>query len=674
MPHILNQQTVAVALEELIPQYWNCWNTLRSELSRYKDETHGIKRAQRACRNRAVLINFDTLPLHIQNDLGDPRKVNHILERYYKRDSQAVDFYSDHTTKDGNYILPEAQERYVINASLMMALTQLKADREQERINKGGSLRGILTTLATDAESFKEIMLAKFGYSHNVPTSKRFKIAFRDFRRDGYISLIKDRKGASIQNARKVNEEAIQLFNNMFASQRHKPTPTEIANQYNAFILGKLEVINTDTGEVYNPKDFKTISNGSIRSYLKKWENQIGNEAVRNGDRQKLMTKFDPYHSFTQPQLAGSIISVDDRQPPFEYEKGKRMWFYNGIDLASECITTWVYGKSKEGIILEFYRQMIRNYHEWGFNIPNELECESSLNSSYRGSFLKEGQMFQDVTVYANKARSKRIEAYYKPLRYQIEKKREGWIARPFSRSEANQISNVKRKLIPYQQLTDECLADIQTWNNMEHSKAEGMTRWEYFCANQNPDVKPTNYKAILPHLGEHTKSSCNAGITRFNSKKWLLGDHGKINTGEKLISLMKLVEGKTFDIYWLNGNDYKIIKALVYMDGRYICELLPKPVPNKARIEQTDADREGFTLMQRYEATVNGFMKVQKNSLEKVTIIDHRETTLNNKFKIPQLHKEALELPSPNSVVEPLPDFDDTYEINYNSNPADNL
>ena len=86
------------------------------------------------------------------------------------------------------------------------------------------------------------------------------------------------------------------------------------------------------------------------------------------------------------------------------------MWFYLGIDLGSEAITTWVYGTSKEGIILDFYRQMVRNYAEWGLPLPDEIECESNLNAAYREGFLKSGNMFQNVRIEANSARSKRCE------------------------------------------------------------------------------------------------------------------------------------------------------------------------------------------------------------------------------------------------------------------------
>lgn len=677
MPVLLSNNKVGVYKEELVPDFWPNWENLRKQITRDSRKDFGLRKISTGGNGRNLLLDYDTLPFDIQQNIVDPRKVDHILERYYIRDQEAVDFYTSFKTQDGLSLLPEAQNRYIINASVMKALVQLKQAREIERKSKGGSLRGILNTLASDAESFKDVMLAKFGYVHNIPTSKRFKSAFRDFRNEGYVSLVKDVKGISKKNALKVTEDTVELLNNMFAGQSNKPNPTEIYIQYNAFINGQLQVINDTTGEIYEAKNFSALSESSIRNYLNAWENQIGTHAKRNGDRQKLMTKFTPYHSFERPSLAGSIISVDDRQPPFEYEKGKRMWFYNGIDLASEAFTVWVYGKSKEGIILEFYRQMVRNYDEWGFNLPAELECESSLNASYKDSFLKEGNMFQYRQMYANKARSKRIERYYGELRYNIEKEREGWLARPFALNEANQLSNVPKMTVPYDRLAQECLKDIVTWNNMEHSKIKGKTRWEVFCENQNPDLRPTNYKAIMPHLGHKTDTSCNTGITRLNSRLWLLGEDSEIKTGEPLVHLMKQVEGREFEVYWLDGNDGQIIKAFVYVNGRYICELLPKPRPNKAKIERTAADEELMAIMTRYEATVNGFMRTQKNQLDSVTIIDHRKKTLNNKFQIPGIEEydptknEDSQISVP-PIDEPAYDGEEEF-INYR-NPANDL
>ena len=675
MPHFWNNILV-VTETELIPNWWTNYNNLKNELWRYSKKSYGIKRAQLGGNGRQLLVSFDSLPKHIQDGIGDPRKMQNPLEAFYVTDAKAVEFYTNFERPHYGYLKPDEYERYITNASMIKALLMLEKARITERLTKGGSVRAtknvksVDETLWRDAQTFQEILKTKHGVQHSLPTHPRkFKEKIKDFQKLEYVALIKDAKGKKLKNASKFNKATQKILNDLFGTQTTKPTATEISRQYQAFLDGYVEIISNKTGEVYNPKEYKELSVSSITNYLSAWESKIGTHAKRSGDRQVLMQKFEPYHSLKQPTFAGSIISIDDRNPPFKYEKGKRMWFYNGIDLASECFTTWVYGKTKEGIIIDFYRQMIRNYHEWGFNLPDGLECESSLNSSFKNTFLQPGAMFQNVRIEANNARGKRIEAYFSPLRYGLEKKREGWIARPFAKSEPNQPSAEPDKLIPYEVLADASVQDLITWNNMPHSKHPNMTRWEYFKNNQNPDLKPTNYKAILPHLGETTVTSCNAGIIKLQSSEWILGKEGEISTGETLIELMKRVEGKTFEIKWLDDNYGKVFIAYIYLDGQFICEAISKPIYSRAKIEITPEEKVSRELMTRYVATIQGYQRQQKNSIETVTVIDNRPLTLNNDFVVPGMRNKKTITHKEITEVEVLKDNTDEFEYNPNQN-----
>ncbi len=127
--------------------------------------------------------------------------------------------------------------------------------RKTIRLNQGGSLTGITTTLCTDAITFQPLLKAKYYVQHSLPTHPRhFKNALTKFVKLSYISLIKDAKGQNKQNARKATSDIIKLLNDLFASQPHKPTATEVARQYDAFLGGYLEVINNESGEKYTPK------------------------------------------------------------------------------------------------------------------------------------------------------------------------------------------------------------------------------------------------------------------------------------------------------------------------------------------------------------------------------------------------------------------------------------
>ena len=659
MPHVWNDILV-VTKDELVPEHYSQSN-LKVTLHRYKDKSYGLKRAQIGGNGRQLLVEFDSLPKKVQNAIGDPRKADHILSNYYKVQQDTVDFYTNYQFEDGEYLTLDSQDKHITNASILQACIKLETARRTERLNKGGSIRGLNKTVWNDAMSFISLKEEKNPetFKCTLPRSYRkfMDNALKPFKQEGFSGIIKKYKAnTNAKKVRKTKEE--KLFNDLFATQEFKPNSTDIARQYEAFLGGYLEIVNSKTGELYNAKDYVKVSASTIAKYLKKWENAIGNEAKRSGDRQKLIGKFSPYHSFERPQFAGSLYSIDDRQPPFEYEKGKRMWFYNGIDLASECFTAFVWGKTKEGIILDFYRQLVRNYHDWGFNLPYELECESSLNSSYTDTFLRDGYMFNNVRIEANNARGKKIERYFGELRYGLEKKREGWLARPFAKSESNQAGSAPKKIIPYNQLAEQCVDDIATWNNMPHSKNPNMTRWEYFCEMQHENLRPTNYRAILPYLGFKTPTSCNAGIIKLQYGEFLLGQNNQFATGESLIKLMTKVESKQIDVYWLDDNQGEIFKALIYIGDQYICEALPKPRPNRASLERTSEVEKMMQLMSEYRITIDSFLRLQKQNLEGVAIINEKPKTLNNKFQVPGRKSKAK---------RPQPQETDFFEDEYN-------
>ncbi len=650
---------LVVTKEELVPAWYNSLSTLKSTISRYKDNKHfGVKRVQLGGNGRQMLISFDSLPAHIKEGLGDPRKCGHILERYYEIDSEAVSFFTTHKFDDNSYLSVDSQEKYITNASVLKAIIQLREDRQGQRISKGTKgekqykPNSIATTLCKDAISFQKTLHAKYQIQHTIPESeKRFKETIKDFEEIGYLSLISDRHRN--QNSRKVTDKTISLLNNLFAGDKAKPSATEVHGRYAAFISGYITVINNVTGEIYDPKEFKSLSDATVKSYMVSWVNKIGTYQLRSSDRQRNMQMFKPYHSLDKPKFAGSLISIDDRQPPFKTPEGNRVWFYNAYDIASEVFTCCVYGDSKAGIITEFYKQLVRNYSDWGFNLPDGLEAEMSLNSSFVNTFLKPGAMFQNVRIEANNARGKFIERIYGKLRYQYEKKRMGWLARPNALSEKNQpaIEIEKVPTLPYETIIQNCLQDIQDWNNEPHTIHKDKSRWEVFCEMQHPDLKPTNYIALLPHLGRKTETSCNVGIIHLNGAEYLLGEDGKVSKGDNLIRLMQQVEGEQIDIHWMKDNDGNVLKALVFIDDQYICEAIIKPRYNRAKIEQTSQCLINREIMSAYVATIEAFGRKQIKAIEPVTIIDNRPAPKKT-FVMREL-KQFIDL-SARSWVEP--------------------
>ena len=646
MPHFLGNILV-VTKDELVPKYYNTIQALQVTIWRYKKMPYGVKQVQKGGNGRQMLVNFDTLPKEIQDSIGDPRKLDHALLKYWEINAEAVRYYTYiFQFEDGTPLKMEYQEEYITNASVLIALKHLR----DYKLSKWKTKTGLNRNLWEELLSFNDVLEKIHGRRHTLELAEQpFVRKFKEFLQTtesgqltaessyNFESLVS--KKFKKQLAKIMTDEMEKVLNNMFAGREHKPTKTQVAEEYNAFLNGEVDIINDETGEIYDSTDrkkFKPLSESSIIAWLGKWENIIGTYAKRSGNRQELISQFIPHHSLDQVKEAGIMVSIDDRQPPFHYEGNKRLWAYMGIDLGAEVWTSWVFGKDKdENLMLEFYRQMVRNYTEWGFNLPLELECESHLNSLFRDNLLQNGAMFDRVRMEANNARGKKVERYFGKLRYEFDKDKNGWLARPTAKRESNQQGAGEIPKIPIKEIEQNCLYDIQIWNNMEHRTHKGKTRWEVFCEMQSEKTKPTNWRAILPHLGFSTRTSCRAGIVKFRKSEYLLGLDNEICTGDDLIRLMKYIEGKSFEVYWLDGNDDEVLKAMVYYDDMMLCELLPKPTYSRAYHERNDTDKINRQIMSAYENTINTFMKIRKNEIDNLTIIDRRQKTLNSKFQI---------------------------------------
>lgn len=672
MPQIIGNDCV-VFWRELVPLFIPSYDALRMQLKRAEKRGYGISRykgKKAGGKNSALIIDYDTLPQRYQERILDPRKAEHPLVPFYSVTREISNYYHDYLYPDGVHLPEDAIEKYKINASVLNALVVLETARVNERLKLGGSLKGISKSIFNDAHSFNDYLFAKHSYKHTLNSNERsFKRQFNAFKnaKNPFYTVIVDPEGKRRKNALKRDDKTNELLDALFAGQDYKPTMKQVADQYNAFLAGYIEVFSKKTGEQYEPTGYKGLDKRTVQKFLATWDSSIGTHAKRSGDRQKLINDKLPYHSMETVQFSGSVISIDDRQPPFEYAKGKRMWWYLGIDVASEAIVAWAYGKTKEELIKNFYKNLVANFSNWGLNLPAQLECESSLNSSFRNTFLREGAMFEHVKIHANNARSKIVERFFGELRYRMEKEHEGWIARPFAKSETNQASGVKKITIPYQKLVEQCFNDIMTWNNMAHSKDESISRFDYFLQRQHPKIKPTNYKSFIKHLGKETATSCKAGIIKLQKSEWLLGDKGTIYTGDKLISLLRQVNEKDIRIYWLDDEEGNIYKAMIYdyNDGRFICEALPKPKSSRAKIEETDAHREAREILSRYEQTVQQYMRTKRKAIDDVLIIDERPKTISNSFSISGVKKFIPR-------TTPVQDLGEEYEEEFNYTPQE--
>ena len=363
--------------------------------------------------NRIPMVKFETMRPSFKdkiNEVYGGNVYNHLallpLRAMITPNDAAAKFYQDYTYGAGLTLPIEHQLKYTKAAETLDMIIRVTGEKKHQFIKKELNLNSV------DDFWIAVVALIKADNIDLPPSFGRLVYksdsALKLYKSEGFASLISGKFGNKSRLL--VTDETVQLFNNLFAEQDYKPTPTQVADQYLAFKRGEMDMVMNDSGELLNPDDYPEISAATVLHWLNKWENKAPAVAARTGNRQLFINEQIPSHKKIAPMYGGSKLSIDDRQPPFEYAKGARVWFYMGIDLCSHAWTCWVHGKTKEELLLNFYRQMVRNYCEWGLKLPYELECEMSLNSQYLKTLLADGAMFAKVQCEANNARGKRIE------------------------------------------------------------------------------------------------------------------------------------------------------------------------------------------------------------------------------------------------------------------------
>lgn len=266
MPHLHTDNTWVVYEWELIPKFWNSLSHLTVEISRYKHRPDGVKKVQSGGNGRNMLIAFDSLRSDIKEAIGDPRKTDNVLQRFYTVDSEAAIFYAAYQFSDGSSLSTALQEKYTINASVLRACVSLCHERAIIR----GTSRKLMPSVLNDAMNFNKVMESKYGAKHTLPASlTRFKNTLNGFKTSfeyhgrkyeyNYASLISGK--IRNQNTAKIKDDDL--------SQDILQSLLENHNQYDAKYLQI----------AYNKKakelKLKTVSVGTIKNWRKKLEPEI---------------------------------------------------------------------------------------------------------------------------------------------------------------------------------------------------------------------------------------------------------------------------------------------------------------------------------------------------------------------------------------------------------------
>lgn len=553
-----------------------------------------------------ALVVVDSLPtrfrtaVHERYPEGSEARLRHWFESNFFIDQAAVAYYNS-PSQCGVELPADKITEYVNNASVLGACIRLFKNTKAIQRTMGKAYDWSM--MAHVIEAYRTL------YGHTLPTSMlRFRKRAQAFQREGYGSLISRKFGN--QSARKVDHRTERLILGL-ACLPNKPFDSNVAEMYNAFVCGELDVYDPTTGELFNPDDFcdadgepKALSETTISNYLNKPKNQL---LIHHA--QDTWTTFYheqmPHVHRHAPEFSFSKITLDDRDLPRKLKDSKaRPKAYYAYDVTSQAVIGFAYNRQKNvDLVVEMFRSMFRLIDRHGWGCPAEVEVEHHLMSQWRDSFLKAGEFFPFVRFCApTNSQEKYAEALNGAKKKRVEHRNHIGIGRFYGKGawrteskkvfDADNDTYLDKDYYSWEQLIAEDMADIAEFNNSLHpnqKRYKGLTRWQVLEQNLNPTLRPIDRPKLARYIGEAVNTSI-----RRNSYCAVAHRNWWLSSPEVLERLAP--NDMQVTAYYIPTEEGEATEVYIYQNDRLIDTLTPVSTFNRATCEQTEADRTAFT------------------------------------------------------------------------------
>ncbi|MGQ1889160.1 hypothetical protein ACT29H_01835 [Thermophagus sp. OGC60D27] len=586
---------------------------------------------------RPALIQYDSVPdrfrVVIEARIGDPRKKARIddFEKHIIADNHARSYYSSFKLPDGRHLPDEVIAEYSANADILNAIHRVITKRIGKRKALGGRVSHIWESVAKTVEQLKD------KYKHSLPSNpRRLKERYKKYMEDGYHALI--HKGYCNSNSRKVTADLERLILSLYAMP-NKPFAASVHDLYLQFLSGAIEVVDYDTGEIYDRNDFfdkngvpVMISESTVWNYINNPKNRLIVDKARN-DSLAFNTLHRPHHHRHGPQFSLSKISLDDRDLPRKLEDGSRVKAYYAYDVLSGCVIGAAYSKHKDkDLFINCVRDMFRFLDRNNMGTPAEVEVEHHLVNKFKDDLMQAGIIFPFVRwCNPGNSQEKYAETMNRVKKYGYEKRYQDGIGRFYSKLEANRPKvektwdeegmKVREKTYTFDQIVADDRFVIEKFNNSLHPNQKlfpGMTRMQVLKRNQNPELTKIDRAILVRYIGEHTRTSI-----RRSQYVTVLHEKYQLPTPEVLGKLMP--NNYTVDAYYLPTED-GIDEVYLYQGQTFICKANKIKTYNTATAEQTEEDLEAYTQQAKYVSKFDKIAKEGKASLAKLHVIENEE------------------------------------------------
>lgn len=590
---------------------------------------------RRGARNSPALVEYATIPERFKERIRakygtiEADVLRNWYLKMYEVDTEARAYYSKLELPNGSRLSYEKITEYTANASALKALGRLLDDRTARR-------KAMKAQKVNWAELSGAISFYREEHGHTLPkNAQRVEQKYKKFRAEGYISLVSGKYGN--QSARKVNYDIERLLLSLDC-QPERPYNKTVAEMYNQFLTGEIEVYDPETGELYDPAMFTdkkgnaiVLNEKTIANYL----NSPKNKALRakyHTTAWDFNKDYRPYHLRKSPEWALSKVSLDDRDLPRKLPNGQRVKAYYAYDVVSGVVVGYAYSRKKtEELFLDCLRNMFQMLERNGWAVPAEVEVEHHLVSNFADGLMRAGEVFPLVRwCNPGNSREKRAEHLNRAKKYGVEKQSQVGIGRWYAKLEANrpkidkvydELNNTyKEATYEYEELVADDIRSIQEFNSQLHpnqKKYPKMTRWDVLCRLQNPDLRPVDKAVLYRYIGEHTRTTI-----RQNAYLQVQYRQYRLPNPEMIERLQP--RNFTVDAYYLANEEGEITEVYIYQEGRYICCCAEVARYNEATAEQTEKDRAAYTEQAKYVAQFDAMMKREK--ITKVGIIKKTE------------------------------------------------
>lgn len=579
-----------------------------------------VRRGGGATGNYA-LVAVESLPRAYRTKVqtmypdGDLTRLKGWVCSNYEVDQAAVAFFHD-KSKTGVELPPAKVQEYIINASVLNTCIRLYERAATAQKLFGGKYNW--------EQMAKAIEALRQEYGHTLPASTlRFRKKVNEYKKAGYGCLISGKFGN--QCARKVDMKTEDLILGL-AVLPNKPFNTNIAEMYNMFVCGELEVFSPKTGELMNPEDFVdkrtgeplVLSESTIINYL----NKPKNRALID---QKLMSWTTFMHE-RMPHVhrhggdwSLSQITMDDVDLTRKLKDTKqRVHAYYAYDVVSQCVIGASYSRVKdEGLVVDCFRDMFRLIDKMGWGMPAGIEVENHLMSQYKDGFLQAGVAFPFVHFCAPQNSQ---EKYAEPLngakkRCVIHKNHEG-IGRFYGkgkwRQEYKKVSDETNELyedkeyFSWDQLVADDRRDTYEWNHQLHpnqKKFPGMTRWDVLCERINPSLRQLDKLTLARYIGERVETSIRRNSTvRVAYEDWWLSS----------TSVLEKLRPNDYKVtaYFMPDEEGKPTEVYIFQGDKYIDHVERVQTYNRVLAEQTDEDVANYIEQQKKISSFKKYMR----------------------------------------------------------------